>query len=116
GTAVMIALALRQRAAFTVLLIVLTGNVMLVVWGYPSTVAEVTAYLLAIYTVATHRPLAISAVGGLVAVLGYIVMVWQERVAETRTAVGLTVNVALIAGVWWLGRSMRLRRAYEAEL
>src|SRR5207237_9675583 len=73
-TAVMIALALRQRAAFTVLLIVLTGNVMLVVWGYPSTVAEVIAYLLAIYTVATHRPLAISAVGGLVGVLGYLVI------------------------------------------
>ncbi len=115
-TVVMVALVVRQRAPFTVLLVVLAGNVLLVAWSYPSTVAEVIAYLVAIYTVAAHRPLAVSTAGGVIAVVGYAVMVGAQSTAEERTAVGFTINVALIAGVWWLGRSMRLRRAYEAEL
>jgi len=115
-TIIMIALALRQRAPFTVLMIIMVGNVLIVGWSFSPTVAEIIAYLIAIYTVAAHRALAVSTAGGALAIAGYTCMATIAPDAQDNTVVGYTINVALIGGVWWLGRSMRLRRAYEAEL
>jgi signal transduction histidine kinase len=111
---IMVALAFRQRYPFAVLVIAVGGNVLLAALHYSPTVAEVLAFVVAVYTVAAHRALAISSIGGALALVSFISM--ELTTPAAMSSVGVVTNAALIAGVWWLGRSLRLRRAYLAEL
>lgn len=111
---IMLALAFRQRYPFAVLIITVGGNVVLSTSHYGPTVAEVLAFVITVFTVAAHRALAVSAVGGALALAAYIVM--ELATPGELSYVGVVTNTALITGVWWLGRSLRLRRAYLAEL
>lgn len=111
---IMVALAFRQRYPFAVLVIAVGGNMVLMVLRYGPTVAEVLAFVIAVYTVAAHRALAISSLGGALALLSFIGM--ELAIPGGAGPIGVVTNAALIAGVWWLGRSLRLGRAYLAEL
>jgi signal transduction histidine kinase len=111
---IMVALAFRQRYPFAVLVVAIGGNLVLTALRYGPTVAEVLAFVVAVYTVAAHRALAISSLGGALALLSFIGM--ELSTPGAMSSVGVVTNTALIAGVWGLGRSLRLRRAYLAEL
>jgi signal transduction histidine kinase len=103
----------RTRPLLTVCAVLAAGTVIAVA-GYPPAVPDVVAFLLAVYSVAAHRGLAVSALGGalaLVSVNVYLVTFPGELGLITY----LTDN-ALGVGVWVLGRNLRLRRAYFAEL
>jgi signal transduction histidine kinase len=115
---VMAAVAMRRRAPMAVLVIVSAGNVLLAGLHYASTVAEIMAFLIAIYNVAAHRALSVSVGGGILAVLAFTVIILElpDRAKADFSFVNFIVNLALIGGIWWVGRNMRLRRAYEAEL
>ena len=111
-------LTFRQRTPFTVLLLVVAGNVVLELLRYSPTVAEVLAFLIVVYSVAAHRALAVSATGGAIALVSFAValLTLPKESQTSYDAVSFTINMLLVVGVWWLGRNMRLRRAYEAEL
>lgn len=111
-------LTFRQRTPFTVLLLVVAGNALIAVLHYSPTVAEVLAYLIAVYSVAAHRALAVSVTGGAIAliVFGVLLLTLPGPNKTSQDVVSFMVNVLLVVGVWWLGRNTRLRRAYEAEL
>lgn len=115
--AIMAALAFRRRAPFTVTVLVVAGSSLLAALHYSPSVSEVLAYLIVVYTVAAHRALAVSSAGGVLAVGVFIVLLATlPTEGKTWDPASLMINIALVVGVWWLGRSMRLRRAYEAEL
>ncbi|MDX6429519.1 MAG: hypothetical protein QOE54_1885 [Streptosporangiaceae bacterium] len=111
---IMVALAFRQRYPFAVLVVAAGGNAVLAALHYSPSVAEVLAFVIAVFTVAAHRALAVSSVGGALALVAFMVM--ELATPGEMSYVGVVTNTALIAGVWWLGRSLRLRRAYLAEL
>ncbi|MGI8331881.1 sensor histidine kinase [Actinomadura scrupuli] len=111
---VMMALAFRQRFPVAVLLVVVGGNVLITALRYGPTVAEVLAFVIAVYTIAAHRALAVSSICGALALVSFTVM--ELASPGDMSSVAVVTNAALIAGVWWLGRSLRLRRAYLAEL
>lgn len=105
---------LRRRWPLTVLVAVIAGiTVMLVFQREPNT-AVALAFFLAIYTVAAHRPLAASSAGGVLALLSFVALMLALPIKVS--LVGALTNCALVGGVWWVGRSLRLRRAYLAEL
>ncbi|GAA2089803.1 sensor histidine kinase [Actinomadura alba] len=106
-------LTLRQRYPLTVLACVLAGEIALTVLDYPPAAGDILAFLIAVYTVAAHRGLAHSALGGVIALAAFFFMI--SHINEVTLAEQIT-NVALLIGVWWLGRGLRLRRAYLAEL
>src|SRR5207249_3815733 len=64
-------LVLRRRAPLTVLAAVIIGEAVLGYLDYGPSVADVIAFLIAVYSVAAHRPLARSAIGGGAAVVGF---------------------------------------------
>ena len=112
GSGAMLSLALRRRFPVSVLSYVVVTCVVLVATGYDFTLGPGLAYLIALYTVAAHRGLATSLPAGAAALsvfigLGAVVNsdFWQAA-----------SNTVLFAGIWWLGRSLRLRRAYLDEL
>jgi signal transduction histidine kinase len=107
------ALTVRQRLPLLVLTVVLCGEVYLSVQDHPPS-GDVIAMLVAVYTVAAHLPLALSALGGLASlvVAGALAPVDEGTVR----VFSLISDLGLFAGVWWLGRSLRLRRSYLAEL
>ncbi len=116
ATTVMIGvLAVRQRFPMTVMFVVLCGEVFLLIQDHRVS-GEMFAFLIAVYTVAAHLPLARSMLGGLVALLVLIVMVVVSGQESGDGFYTLVTNLGLVAGVWWLGRSLRLRRSYLAEL
>ncbi|GAA0965560.1 sensor histidine kinase [Actinocorallia libanotica] len=107
-------LAVRQRFPMAVLAVVLCGEVLLATQNHQLS-GDMFAFLIAVYTVAAHLPLARSALGGLAALTVIIALVGIG--GDIYDGVySLTANVGLLAGVWWLGRSLRLRRSYLAEL
>jgi signal transduction histidine kinase len=108
--AALLSLALRRRLPVPVLAFVAVTNVALTALGYELLLAPALAYLVAIYTVAAHRGLATSLPAGVAALAVFVVEAagygfWQ-----------LINNTVLFVGIWWLGRSLRLRRAYLDEL
>ncbi|MGH3392136.1 MAG: histidine kinase [Actinomadura sp.] len=107
-------LALRQRYPLSVLGFVVASQLSLTLLNYAPTGGGVLAFLIAVYSVAAHRALALSAIGGVAALLCFIL--WMSTMREEITLVGYVTNVVLFVGVWWLGRGLRLRRAYLAEL
>ncbi|TDD28150.1 sensor histidine kinase [Actinomadura sp. KC06] len=104
----------RQRRPLAVLLFIVAGEMALGVAGYPPSASDVLAFLIAIYSVAAHRGLAQSAVGGLVALAHLLVYITILPVSTS--PVEMMTNFVLLIGVWVLGRNLRLRRAYFAEL
>jgi signal transduction histidine kinase len=113
--AVMVAsLVLRRKAPLSVLAGIIAGEIALSSLGYAPSPADVIAFLIAVYSVAAHRPLARSAIGGVAAVIAFTALIFSYPVDVN--LVEYVTNMALLVGVWWLGRGLRLRRAYLAEL
>ncbi|WP_344274869.1 sensor histidine kinase [Actinomadura napierensis] len=111
---VTMALTWRRRRPLPVLLLIVAGELALTVRGYPPSVPDVMAFLIAIYSLSAHRGLAQSALGGVAGFVSFLVSLVMMPV-ETSPVV-LVSDCALVAGVWVLGRNLRLRRAYFAEL
>ncbi|MWA00477.1 sensor histidine kinase [Actinomadura sp. LD22] len=111
---VTMALAWRRRRPLPVLLVIVAGELALAVWGYPPSVPDVMAFLIGIYSLAAHRGLAQSALGGVAGFVSFLVSLVMLPVGMS--PVVLVSDCALVAGVWVLGRNLRLRRAYFAEL
>ncbi|SEG66613.1 Signal transduction histidine kinase [Thermomonospora echinospora] len=112
--AVTLPLALRRTLPMTVLMFITAGQLLLAGLNYPSSPADVAAFLIAIYSAAAHRALAHSALGGLIAFAAFNVML---VLYDLHTSfLDYVTNCALLVGVWLLGRNLRLRRAYLAEL
>ncbi|MEO5875425.1 MAG: sensor histidine kinase [Streptosporangiaceae bacterium] len=106
-------LVLRRRRPFLVFAAILAGETALTALNYPHS-GDVFAFLIALYSVAAHRPLARSAVAGGIALIVLPVLLLKD--SSGVDPLNLTTNLLLFAGVWWLGRSLRLRRSYLAEL
>jgi signal transduction histidine kinase len=109
---VVMSLTLRRRMPVAVLAFVLAGCLTLTAFGYVPMLGPAAAYLIAIYSVASHRGLATSLPVGAFGLMLFIVSMaldgywfWQA-----------VSNSVLLIGVWWIGRSLRLRRAYLDEL
>ncbi|GAB2816781.1 sensor histidine kinase [Actinoallomurus bryophytorum] len=109
---VVMSLTLRRRMPVAVLAFVLVGCLTLTALGYVPMLGPAAAYLIAIYSVASHRGLATSLPVGAFGLMLFIVSMaldgywfWQA-----------VSNSVLLIGVWWIGRSLRLRRAYLDEL
>ncbi|GAA3204004.1 sensor histidine kinase [Actinocorallia longicatena] len=112
-TLMILSLIWRQRFPLAVLAWVVAGEAVLMALDYGAS-GEIFAYLIAVYTVAAHRPLARSALGGAAALAALeIMMLLDDR---QRGVLDMISNTILFCGVWWLGRSLRLRRSYLAEL
>jgi signal transduction histidine kinase len=109
---VVLSLTLRRRMPVAVLGFVLAGCVTLTALGYVPMLGPVIAYLIAVYSVASHRGLATSLPAGAFGLLVYIVSMAVEGYSFWQTV----SNSVLFVGVWWVGRSLRLRRAYLDEL
>ncbi len=112
--AVTMALTWRRRHPMPVLLVIIGGELVMAAAHYPPSVPDVVAFLMAVYSVAAHRGLAQSALGGVTAFvyfLTYLLVLPVEAAPEV-----LITDCALLIGVWVLGRNLRLRRAYFAEL
>jgi signal transduction histidine kinase len=110
--AVVMSLTLRRRMPVAVLAFVLAGWLTLTVFGYVPMLGPAAAYLIAIYSVASHRGLATSLPVGAFGLMLFILSMaldgywfWQA-----------VSNSVVLIGVWWIGRSLRLRRAYLDEL
>ncbi|MFI0408547.1 sensor histidine kinase [Actinomadura sp. 3N508] len=104
----------RRRHPLPVLLFIVVGELVLALGDYPPSASDVLAYLIAIYSIAAHRGLAQSALGGLVALTH--LLVYLALLPVSTSAVEMLTNFVLLIGVWVLGRNLRLRRAYFAEL
>ncbi|QXJ19892.1 sensor histidine kinase [Actinomadura graeca] len=111
---VALALTFRQRYPLSVLLFIVAGELAMAVQDYPPSVPDVVAFLIAVYSVAAHRGLAHSALGGAVGFVYFVVSLLMLPVDVS--PVVLFTDAALVVGVWVLGRNLRLRRAYFAEL
>ncbi|GAA0593204.1 sensor histidine kinase [Actinomadura livida] len=113
-TVVTMSLAWRRRHPLPVLLFIIGGELAMAVAGYPPSVADVAAFLIAVYSVAAHRGLAQSALGGVLGSVYFLVYLVLAPVESSPLVI--VTDCALVVGVWVLGRNLRLRRAYFAEL
>jgi hypothetical protein len=95
-----------------VLAFVFAGCVTLLALGYVPTLGPAVAYLIAVYSVASHRGLGTSLPVGAAGLVAYV----ASMVAVGYRFWQLVSNAVLYVGVWWVGRSLRLRRAYLDEL
>lgn len=109
---VVMSLTLRRRMPVPVFGFVLAGCVTLVVFGYVPTLGAAVAYLIAVYSVATHRGLGTSMPLGALGLVVYLVLMAVEGYRFWQ----MVSNAVLFVGVWCVGRSLRLRRAYLDEL
>jgi signal transduction histidine kinase len=107
-----LSLALRRRLPVPVLGFVSALCVALTASGYDLPAGPAMAYLIALYTVAAHRGLATSLPAGAAALAVFAGLLVAARSGFWQA----TSNIVLFVGVWWLGRSLRLRRAYLDEL
>ncbi|MFF5259607.1 sensor histidine kinase [Actinomadura viridis] len=112
--AVTMTLTWRRSRPLAVLGLIVAGEVVIAVAHYPPAAPDMVAFMVAVYSVAAHRGLAVAALGGLVALvaLNAFMLVFPGDMALMSV---LTDN-AFVVGVWALGRNLRLRRAYLAEL
>jgi signal transduction histidine kinase len=108
------ALTFRRTRPLAALLVIAVGEALITMASYPPTIPDLVAFMVAAYSVAAHRGLAVSALGGLVAlvVLNGILVTFPEEIG----LITFLTDNALLVGVWVLGRNLRLRRAYFAEL
>ncbi|MCO5997117.1 sensor histidine kinase [Actinoallomurus rhizosphaericola] len=107
----LVALTVRRRLPVGVLAFVMTVCGTLTAMGYDVS-APAVAMLIATYTVAAHRGMATSLPVGALTLMLFIGLLVAAG-ADFWPAVS---NTVLVVGVWWLGRSLRLRRAYLNEL
>lgn len=112
--AITMSLTFRQRHPMTVLAFILACEFWITVQHYPPTIPDVVAFMIAIYSVAAHRALAISALGGLLALVSFNVML--ILLPMNAGLITYLMDNALVIGLWVLGRNLRLRRAYFTEL
>ncbi|KAB2348947.1 sensor histidine kinase [Actinomadura rudentiformis] len=112
--AITMSITFRQRYPMTVLCFIVVGEIWISVEHYPATIPDVVAFLLATYSVAAHRGLAHSALGGLLALVSFNTMLVMMPIEVG--IITFMMDNALVMGVWVLGRNLRLRRAYFAEL
>ncbi|GGT79860.1 sensor histidine kinase [Actinomadura citrea] len=113
-TAVTMALTWRRRHPVPVLLFIIGGELVMTLAHYPPSVPDVVAFLIAVYSVAAHRGLAQSALGGATAFAYFLTSLLVLPISVAPEV--LFTDCALVIGVWVLGRNLRLRRAYFAEL
>jgi signal transduction histidine kinase len=109
---VVMSLTLRRRMPVPVMAFTLAGNILLTALGYVPTLGTDLACLVALYSVASHRGLGTSLPVGVLALVTYI----TTMAAQGHTFWQSVSNVVLLTGGWWIGRSLRLRRAYLDEL
>jgi signal transduction histidine kinase len=109
---VVMSLTLRRRLPVPVFGFVLAGCLTLVVLGYAPALGAAVAYLIAVYSVATHRGLATSLPVGALGLMVYAISMAVQGYRFWQ----MMSNAVLFIGVWWVGRSLRLRRAYLDEL
>ncbi|WP_019633852.1 sensor histidine kinase [Actinomadura atramentaria] len=107
-------LALRRRFPLLVLAAVVAALVALTVWRYPPAVPDVAALLVAVYGAGAYRPLAQGVLGGVLAVAALAVVL--VLAPESPGVMASLTYVLLVVGVWVLGRNLRMRRVYFAEL
>lgn len=112
GSLALLSLTFRRRAPVVVLVFVAAVSLTLTVSGYDFSLGPAEAYLIATYTVAAHRGLATSLPTGFAALVGFMAIV----VAVGGNFWQTLSNMIVFTGVWWLGRGLRLRRAYLDEL
>jgi signal transduction histidine kinase len=105
--------AFRRRWPFALLCLAALPQIALATLGYYDGLTGLVALVL-LYTVAAYRGLALSLVAAAVASLAYAMVVILAEGAGTWTQHTFVIVVAL--AVWVVGRSVRLRRAYLAEL
>jgi signal transduction histidine kinase len=114
---IVLSLTARQRYPLAVLAFIIGAEMVLTMLNYSPSLGDVLAFLIAVYSVAAHRGLARSAVSGVFALVWFAVMMATSSAMHQKvTVVAFITNVALLIGVWWLGRGLRLRRAYLVEL
>lgn len=106
-------LAWRREAPLVVLGIVLGSGLIVVALGWPSVVLGVAA-LVALYSVAAHREprRSLPALGVTIGSMAVGLLI-LSRGSDTSTIVG---NALVLAVVWYLGESVRARRAHIAQL
>ncbi|MFG1880074.1 sensor histidine kinase [Sphaerisporangium sp. NPDC049003] len=106
-------LVLRRRWPFALLCLAELPQIVLTALNYDSGVAGLVSLIL-LYTVAAYRGLALSLVAAAVSSLAYAVamLLAGQHGDWTQHTFAAVVAVA----VWVVGRSVRLRRAYLAEL
>jgi signal transduction histidine kinase len=109
---VVMSLTLRRRVPVPVLAFVAAGLVTLTALGYVPTLGPVVAYLIAVFSVASHRGLATSLPAGAFGLLVYVITMAADDYRFWQSV----SNSVVFVGVWWVGRSLRLRRAYLDEL
>jgi signal transduction histidine kinase len=105
--------ALRRRRPFVLLILVHVVDLVPLLLGYPAALSS-PASLILLYTVAAYRGLALSLGALLVSLVGYaatalwmaIPIGWADHL----------VAAGVLVAAWGIGRSIRLRRAYLAEL
>src|SRR5262249_3279077 len=102
------------RCPLAVLGFVMVVQLALTLLDYGPSIGDVLAFLIAVYSVAAHRALALSVIGGVAALLCFLL--WMSTIHDRITLIGYLTHAPLFVGVWWLGRGLRLRRAYLAEL
>lgn len=105
--------ALRRRWPFAMLCLAEVPQIALAALSYDSGITGLVSLTL-LYTVAAYRGLALSLVAGVVGSFAYLtaLILADDPGGWTRQ----TFAVAVAVTVWVVGRSVRLRRAYLAEL
>lgn len=78
--------------------------------------AVVVAALIAMYSAGANRGLARGVTAPAIGTISVLVGAAITGPADGRAVVGDVAIVAVIVATWWIGRSVRLRRAYTAEL
>ncbi|WP_345436652.1 sensor histidine kinase [Actinoallomurus vinaceus] len=111
STMALLTLTVRRRIPVVVLGLATGVCVVLSATGYDIS-APAVALLIATYTVAAHRGLATSLPAGTATLAALIAMLVSMGAGFWPTV----TNSILFIGIWWLGRSLRLRRAYLDEL
>jgi signal transduction histidine kinase len=111
GIVALLSLTVRRRAPVVVLGLATGVCLALTATGYDIS-APAVALLIATYTVAAHRGLATSLPAGAATLMALVGMLISLGAGFWPTV----TNSILFIGVWWLGRSLRLRRAYLDEL
>lgn len=106
--------AVRRRWPLAALCAGLVPETLLTAFGYGSGVSGVAGLVL-LYSVASHRGLAVALCGLLISLVTYVAGALGGPVRMPGASGHVVAGVVLLA-VWGAGRSLRLRRAYLEEL
>lgn len=111
-----VSLAWRRVAPVGVLAVQVVVGIAVMAAGveYGTTWAEIIGFVVALYSVAAYRGLARGGVAGGIAI-GYAAIDMAVDLPRPAPAT-IAINTAFLIGSWVFGRTVRLRRAYLAEL